>query len=84
MTVYVGTGLADKPRVQHLASPIPGSDEGWPYERLSLCRFCIIPAEEHDRRRRQFGFGKKSLTHIAYDGLPMCKRCTKIHEKAVP
>lgn len=79
MTVYVGTGIADKPLVQHLAAPVP--DE-WTSRQLSLCRFYILTAEQHDRARRSYGFGKP-LTPIDYERLPMCKRCTKIHEKAM-
>ena len=76
MTVYVGLAIADKPRVQHIAKPVV-YDWG---DRLSLCRYFVIPAEEHTRRRDAYLRGswrKTTATPIDYEALPMCKRCQK-------
>ena len=77
MTVYVGLGIADKPRVQHLAKPIR---DRWDLGQLSWCRVYVLDAEEHDRQRMKWinsGHRKSTATPIDYDALPMCKRCQK-------
>ena len=74
MSVYVGMGIADKPRVQHLPKPILND---WESQQLSLCRRVVMTAEDHDRQRRHYGF-RKPLTVIDYEHLPVCKFCERI------